>query len=149
MEEPARPFLLHFHPLPCSSYPLKGTQYSTELGTREDQLTESSGWWGELLTPLDVEKATVGILLHFKVINPFFNLHQYWFTLKSICFAPPVCQALWYPGGMMVGKNSHIPWFHGTHGGGHSNPLQCSCLENPVDRGTWQATVQGVTQSWT
>ena len=25
-------------------------------------------------------------------------------------------------------------------GGGHGNPLQCSCLENPMDRGAWQAT---------
>ena len=25
--------------------------------------------------------------------------------------------------------------------GGHGNPLQCSCLENPMDRGAWQATV--------
>ena len=24
-------------------------------------------------------------------------------------------------------------------GGGHGNPLQCSCLENPMDRGAWQA----------
>ena len=31
--------------------------------------------------------------------------------------------------------------------GGHGNPLQCSCLENPVDRGAWRATVHGVTQS--
>ena len=29
------------------------------------------------------------------------------------------------------------------------NPLQCSCLENPRDRGTWWAAVYGVTQSWT
>ena len=28
--------------------------------------------------------------------------------------------------------------------GGHSNPLQYSCLENPMDRGAWQATVQGL-----
>ena len=27
------------------------------------------------------------------------------------------------------------------------NPLQDSCLENPMDRGAWQATVQGVAQS--
>ena len=33
--------------------------------------------------------------------------------------------------------------------GGHGNPLQYSCLENPMDRGAWQATVHGVTQSWT
>ena len=25
--------------------------------------------------------------------------------------------------------------------GGHANPLQCSCLENPMNRGAWQATV--------
>ena len=28
-------------------------------------------------------------------------------------------------------------------------PLQYSCLENPMDRGAWQATVHGVTKSWT
>ena len=32
-------------------------------------------------------------------------------------------------------------------GGGHGNPLQYSCLENPMDRGAWQATVYGVTKS--
>ena len=32
-------------------------------------------------------------------------------------------------------------------GGGHGNPLQYSCLENPLDRGTWQATVHSVTKS--
>ena len=29
-------------------------------------------------------------------------------------------------------------------GGGHGNPLQYSCLENPKDRGAWWATVRGV-----
>ena len=32
-------------------------------------------------------------------------------------------------------------------GGGHGNPLQRSCLENPTDRGAWRATVHGVAQS--
>ena len=31
-------------------------------------------------------------------------------------------------------------------GGGHGNPLQCSCLENPVDRGAFRATVHRVAQ---
>ena len=31
-------------------------------------------------------------------------------------------------------------------GGGHGNPLQDSCLENPMDRGAWQATVQRVSE---
>ena len=34
-------------------------------------------------------------------------------------------------------------------GGEHGNPLQYSCLENPMDRGAWWATVQGVTKSQT
>ena len=32
---------------------------------------------------------------------------------------------------------------------GHDNPRQYSCLENPMDRGAWRATVHGVAQSWT
>ena len=31
-------------------------------------------------------------------------------------------------------------------GGGHGNPLQYPCLENPMDRGAWWATVHGVTK---
>ena len=31
-------------------------------------------------------------------------------------------------------------------GGGHDNPLQYSCLKNPLDRGTWQTTVHRVTE---
>ena len=34
-------------------------------------------------------------------------------------------------------------------GGGHDNPLQYSCLENPMDRGTWRATVHRVRKSQT
>ena len=33
--------------------------------------------------------------------------------------------------------------------GRHSNPLQYSCLENPMARGAWRVTVHGVTTSWT
>ena len=32
---------------------------------------------------------------------------------------------------------------------GNDNPLQCSCLENPMDRGVWWATVHGVAKSRT
>ena len=34
-------------------------------------------------------------------------------------------------------------------GGGHDNLLQYSCLENPMDRGAWRATVQGFAKSQT
>ena len=37
-----------------------------------------------------------------------------------------------------------IPGWGRSPGGGHGNPLQYSCLENPMGRGAWQATVHGV-----
>ena len=40
-----------------------------------------------------------------------------------------------------------IPESGRSPGGGHGNPLQYSCLENPMDRGVWWATVHGVTKS--
>ena len=39
-----------------------------------------------------------------------------------------------------------IPGSGRSPGGGHSNPLQCSCLENPMDRGGWRAMVHRVAQ---
>ena len=42
-----------------------------------------------------------------------------------------------------------IPGSGRSPGGGHGNPLQYSCLGNPVDRGAWWATVHGVAKSWT
>ena len=42
-----------------------------------------------------------------------------------------------------------IPGSGRSPGGRHGNPLQYSCLENPMDRGTWKATVHRVAKSWT
>ena len=42
-----------------------------------------------------------------------------------------------------------IPGLGRSPGGGHGNPLQYFCLENPMDRGAWQATVYGVAKSQT
>ena len=39
-----------------------------------------------------------------------------------------------------------IPGRGRAPGEGNGNPLQCSCLENPMDRGGWQATVYRVTE---
>ena len=60
-----------------------------------------------------------------------------------------------FPGGSMVknppanaGDVGSIPGTGRSPGGGNGNPLQYSCLENPMDRGACQATVHGVTKSW-
>ena len=42
-----------------------------------------------------------------------------------------------------------IPGLGRSPAEGNDNPLQCSCLGNPVDRGPWRATVHRVTKSWT
>ena len=42
-----------------------------------------------------------------------------------------------------------IPGLGRPPGEGNGNPLQYSCLENPMDRGGWQAMVHGVTKSQT
>ena len=42
-----------------------------------------------------------------------------------------------------------IPELGRSPGGGHANPLQYSCLENPKDRGAWQAIVHDIEKSQT
>ena len=39
-----------------------------------------------------------------------------------------------------------IPGSRRSPGGGHGNPLQHTCLENPMDRAAWQATVHGIAE---
>ena len=46
-----------------------------------------------------------------------------------------------------AGEAVLIPGSGRSPGGGNGNPLQCSYLGNPMDRGAWQATDRGVTES--
>jgi len=43
-----------------------------------------------------------------------------------------------------AGDPGSIPGSRRSPGGGNGNPLYHSCLENPMDRGTWQAVVHGI-----
>ena len=61
-----------------------------------------------------------------------------------------------FPGGSVskestcnAGDLGSIPALGRSPGGGHGNPLQYSCLENPMDRGAWWATVYRVTKNRT
>ena len=72
-------------------------------------------------------------------------------------FSPPLQNILGVPRGSLVkslppnagaaGDVDSIPESEGSPGGGHDNPLQHSCLGNPMDRGAWQAIVHRVTES--
>ena len=46
-----------------------------------------------------------------------------------------------------AGNESPIPGSGRFPGGGHGNSLQYSCLENPLDRGAWWATVHSAAES--
>ena len=47
-----------------------------------------------------------------------------------------------------IGRVGLIPGLRRSPGEGNGNPLQYSCLGNPMDRGAWLAVVHGVTKSW-
>ena len=55
----------------------------------------------------------------------------------------------WGRWGSDTTERLHFHFSLSCTGEGNGNPLQCSCLENPRDRGAWWAAVYGVTQSWT
>ena len=48
-----------------------------------------------------------------------------------------------------AGDPGVIPGSGRSPGEGNGTPLQYSCLENPMDRGVWWATIHGVAKSWT
>jgi len=66
---------------------------------------------------------------------------------------------LGFPGGSVVknppanagdaGDSVSISGSGRSPGGGNGNPLQYSCLENPIDKGAWWVTVHGVTKNQT
>ena len=72
-----------------------------------------------------------------------------------LCFLGSFC----FPGGASgkdplanagdVRDAGSVPGLGGSPGGGHGNPLQYSCLENPMDRGVWWATVHSVANGQT
>ena len=66
------------------------------------------------------------------------------------------CYSMGFPGGSEVkvsasnaGDLGSIPRLGRSPGEGNGNPLQYSCLENPMDGGAWWATVHGVAKSQT
>ena len=67
-----------------------------------------------------------------------------------------VCVCVYFPGSSdgkesacNAGDPGLIPGLGRSPGEGNGNPLQYCCLENPMDRGFWCATVYGITKSWT
>ena len=82
------------------------------------------------------------------------------YLLKSFTFMKSLLKIGWVSQLVLVVKNlpadggdrrdtGSIPGLGRSPEGGHGNPVQYSCLENPMDRGAWRATVHRVTKSHT
>ena len=73
-------------------------------------------------------------------------------TLPGVCYYLHGVHRKGFPAGSVVknppamqeSQEMQVPAFGRSPGGGHGNPLQYSCLENPMDRGAWWATVHRV-----
>ena len=89
----------------------------------------------------------------FKQSTAILSYHKLFLWLTS-CLFVLLIYLLCFPGGSNgkdIACNARgacsIPGSGRTPGEENGNPLQCSCLENSMDRGTWQATVHGVAKS--
>ena len=74
------------------------------------------------------------------------NIKVRLYTAHILFWASLVAQRLKCLPGMQETQGS-IPGLGRSPGEGNGNPLQYSCLENPMDRGAWRATVHGVAES--
>ena len=63
-------------------------------------------------------------------------------NIKINCLTSSVCKSSAYN----IGDLGLIPGLGRFPGEGNSKPLQYSCLENPMGKGAWQATVHGITR---
>ena len=91
---------------------------------------------------------------HLFTCSGFHYIFTLCFMIRGFALAHIVKQG--FPDGS-VGKESpcsardkgSTPRSRRSPGGGHGNPLQDSCLKNPMDGGAWQATVHGVAKNQT
>ena len=89
------------------------------------------------------------------ILNTILFCDLYNIELYTKLYYPLIIYLLVLPGGSDSKESPHnagdpglIPDSGRSPGEGNGNPLQYSCLENSTDRGAWQATVHGITESW-
>ena len=95
------------------------------------------------------ENGKSGYLLLSSFNHPFSSFQQ---NMCLLCFWSTVILQLNPPFAKVAHTETwvgSIPGLGKSPGGGHGNPCQYSCLEDPMDRGGWQATVHRVTKSQT
>ena len=122
-------------------------------------LTTSMG--GVVIAPLSLLILVISLfffsLLAWPEVYPFYWSSQrigFWFADFLCCF--PAFNFIYFYSNCNLPPNAGnlrdmglIPGSGRSLGGGHGNPLQYSCLENPMDRESWWAAVHRAVKSWT
>ena len=130
-----------------SVLPPPSSGYEGHILTKELQTLVFGLWFPEccaLLTEL------ISTCTSYPVIRKLQGSKVAW----ECCLYFPLLPSLGFPGSSVVkdlpANTGDMGWIHSwgrSAGGGYGNPLQYSCLENPMDKGAWQATVHGVAKS--
>ena len=126
---------------------------NAQMGNRERE--SPMGWNGDLSWPQRL------LRIHFltkmghseslwgaRYCFPNFRFPSLHFTFSQIHVTSQVALAVKNPSAN-AGDMGLIPALGRSPGGGHGNPLQYSCLENPIDRGAWWAMVHRIAKSRT
>ena len=94
--------------------------------------------------------------LWFSSMNICICVYIYIYMCVCVCVCVCVCIIQGFPGGSNgkesacnAGDLGSVPGLGRSPGKGNGYPLHYFCLENPMDRGAWRATVHGVAKSWT
>ena len=141
----------------CESWPIKKAEHQ-----RIDAF-ELCCWRRLLRVPWTAKRSNQSIL---KEISPGCSLEGLMLKLKlqyfghlmgqTDSFEKALMELPWWLSGKEFACNAGasgdpglIPGSGRSPGEENNNPLQYSCLENPTDRGAWQAIVHGVAKSWT
>ena len=108
------------------------------------------GWWAYgLFLPMAIRNnAAMNNLLAFFVQAFVFSFLGYWLEMMDPMRSLEGCSP-WGRWGSYTTERLHFHFSLSCIGEGNGNPLQCSCLENPRNRGAWWAAVSGVAQSQT
>ena len=114
---------------------------------RGEDLNFSVEWGSQGRLHLEAENWTKTLMVEREVARWLFG-GRYWFgSSLSPSWASLVVQMVKTLPAVWETRVRALGWKR-YHGWGNGNPFQYSCLENPMDRGAWWATVHGVTKSW-
>ena len=123
------------------------------------QFQELSSWFPQLLQHFTVSPTTMYECSNCSPFSTALVIIQPYVIMITYLIMVLICISQGFPGGS-VGKETacnagdarvvcSLPGSGRVSGEGHGNPLQYSCLENPMDRGLWWAIVHGVKKSRT